>query len=374
MSEPDQPITPDHLTDLLEEGAHEETVACLDRLGAADAETRKRALRAVRNAAEGPPRHFGSLAGPLSTFLTDDDRAVRLTTAKLFVTLAQSDPAAVLPAVDALAERLADDEEFYYVPARCAEALGYVAIDSPGEVTDPGTLADLRIGLSFDEPEVKEKLAKTLAYVALGDPSRLRHQVDSLAEHLDDDNELVRYHLCTALVVVGCEYPANLGEAAKPLQRRLGDANPYVRGRAVEALGLLAASEAGIGSEPDPDGIESGDDPPTFLDLHHQLEVMEIVETLREESDITVVVVLHDIQQAARIADEMVALKQGAIQARGAPEEVVTAELLADVFEIDAEVDLTARGPRIEPLRPRHDDDGRNRPTDRVTPSDDVGD
>jgi len=116
------------------------------------------------------------------------------------------------------------------------------------------------------------------------------------------------------------------------------------------------------------------DEPTTFLDLHHQLEVMEIVETLREESDITVVVVLHDIQQAARIADEMVALKQGAIQARGAPEEVVTEELLADVFEIDAEVDLTARGPRIEPLRPRHDDDGRNRPTDRVTQSDDVGD
>jgi len=264
MSEPDQPITPDHLTDLLEEAAHEETVACLDRLGAADAETRKRALRAVRNAAEEPTRPFGSLAGPLSTFLTDEDRAVRLTTAKLFVTLAQSDPAAVLPAVDALAERLADDEEFYYVRARCAEALGYVAVDSPGEVTDPGTVADLRIGLSFDEPEVKEKLAKTLAYVALGDPSRLRHQVDSLAEHLDDD-ELVRYHLCTALVVVGCEHPANLGEAAEPLQRRLGDANPYVRGRAVEALGLLAASEAGIGSEPDPDGIENGDDPPTFL-------------------------------------------------------------------------------------------------------------
>ncbi|MFD1686283.1 HEAT repeat domain-containing protein [Halobellus litoreus] len=374
MSEPDQPITPDHLTDFLEEGAHEETVACLGRLGAADAETRKRALRAVRNAAEEPPRSFGVLAGPLSTFLTDDDRAVRLTTAKLFVTLAQSDPAAVLPAVDALAERLADDEEFYYVRARCAEALGYVAVDSPGEVTDPGTLADLRIGLSFDEPEVKEKLAKTLAYVALGDPSRLRHQIDSLAEHLDDDNELVRYHLCTALVVVGCEHPANLGEAAEPLQRRLGDANPYVWGRAVEAFGLLAASEAGIGSEPDPDGIENGDEPTTFLDLHHQFEVMEIIETLREESDITVVVVLHDIQQAARIADEMVALKQGAIQARGAPEEVVTAELLADVFEIDAEVDLTARGPRIEPLRPCHDDDGRNRPTDRVTPSDDVGD
>jgi iron complex transport system ATP-binding protein len=112
------------------------------------------------------------------------------------------------------------------------------------------------------------------------------------------------------------------------------------------------------------------DEPTTFLDLHHQLEVMEIVETLREESDITVVVVLHDIQQAARLADEMVALKGGEIQARGTPEEVVTEELLADVFEIDAEVDLTPRGPRIEPLRPRHDNDDRNGATGQVARSD----
>ena len=112
------------------------------------------------------------------------------------------------------------------------------------------------------------------------------------------------------------------------------------------------------------------DEPTTFLDLHHQLEVMEIVETLREESDITVVVVLHDIQQAARLADEMVALKGGEIQARGTPEEVVTEELLADVFEVDAEVDLTPRGPRIEPLRPRHDNDDRNGATEQVARSD----
>jgi iron complex transport system ATP-binding protein len=107
------------------------------------------------------------------------------------------------------------------------------------------------------------------------------------------------------------------------------------------------------------------DEPTTFLDLHHQLEVMEIVETLRDESDITVVVVLHDIQQAARLADEMVALKDGAIRAQGTPEEVVTEELLAKVFEIDAEVDRTPRGPRIEPLRARHDDD-RERSAERV--------
>lgn len=165
-----------------------------------------RALQAVRDVSGELPRSFEEIAGPLSTFLTDEDRAVRLTTAKLFVTLVQSEPAVVLSPVDALAKHLSNDE-FYYVRARSAEALGYVAVDSPEKVTDPETLADLRIGLEFDEPEVKEKLAKALAYVALGDPDRLRHQVDSLAEHLNDDNELVRYHLCTVLVVVSCAHP-----------------------------------------------------------------------------------------------------------------------------------------------------------------------
>jgi iron complex transport system ATP-binding protein len=103
------------------------------------------------------------------------------------------------------------------------------------------------------------------------------------------------------------------------------------------------------------------DEPTTFLDLHHQLEVMGIVETLRDESDITVVLVLHDIDQAARYADYMVALKDGAINARGPPEEVVTEELLAEVFAIDAEVEHTERGPRIVPLRPRHGEDAGNR-------------
>jgi hypothetical protein len=78
---------------------------------------------------------------------------------------------------------------------------------------------------------------------------------------------------------------------------------------------------------------------------------------LKAARDRTLVFVLHDIDQAARYADRMVALKDGAIYERGTPEEVVTEELLAEVFEIDAEVELTERGPQIVPLRPRHDDE-----------------
>lgn len=161
-------------------------------------------------------------------------------TAKLFVTIAEADREAVVPVVSALADRLADEDEFYHVRARSAEVLGYIALENPDAVASPEILAELRIGLSFDEPEVKEKLAKALEYIALGNPRRLRHQGLNLAEHLDDENELVQYHLCTAVVVVGCEYPDALVEARSELGRRLDDENSFVRGRAAEALGLLA--------------------------------------------------------------------------------------------------------------------------------------
>jgi iron complex transport system ATP-binding protein len=100
------------------------------------------------------------------------------------------------------------------------------------------------------------------------------------------------------------------------------------------------------------------DEPTTFLDMHHQLEVMEIIETLRSESDKTVVVVLHDLQQAARLADHMLALKDGSVQSRGSPEEVITEETLAEVFGIEATVAQSDLGPQITPLRPLHDEAG----------------
>ncbi|MBP1985988.1 ABC transporter ATP-binding protein [Halolamina salifodinae] len=98
------------------------------------------------------------------------------------------------------------------------------------------------------------------------------------------------------------------------------------------------------------------DEPTTFLDPHHQLEVMEIVETLRDRGGITVVLVLHDINQAARYADHVVALKDGSVYARGDPGEVITRETLATVFEIDVDVVETQHGTQVIPLDPLHDD------------------
>ncbi|CDK39072.1 iron/cobalamin ABC-type transporter ATP-binding protein [Halorubrum sp. AJ67] len=94
------------------------------------------------------------------------------------------------------------------------------------------------------------------------------------------------------------------------------------------------------------------DEPTTFLDPRHQLEVMRVVEALRDGSDTTVVLVLHDISQAARYADNIVALKEGSIHASGPPEAVVTDNLLTEVFDINSEVIETEHGPVVVPLNP----------------------
>jgi len=250
MDEPIQPPPIERLTELVGEAAYDDTIACLARFETASTENRKEALRALRTLAEEQPTTVEPLLPALTAFLDDDERSVRLTTAKLFVAVAESDPTGVRAVVSALADRLADDEEFYYVRARAAEALGYVALEHPDSVTSPEVLADLRVGLSFDEPEVKRKLAKALECVAIGDPGRLRHQVSALIEHADDEDELVRYHLCSALVAIACEHPGALEARTEALTARLDDENGYVRGRAAEGLGLLARSKPGEASLP----------------------------------------------------------------------------------------------------------------------------
>jgi iron complex transport system ATP-binding protein len=85
------------------------------------------------------------------------------------------------------------------------------------------------------------------------------------------------------------------------------------------------------------------DEPTTFLDLSHQLEVLELVRYLNAEHGLTVALVLHDLNQAARYANRIVVLNQGAVYAQGAPREVLTRETLRDVFGIEGEI-ITAAG------------------------------
>ncbi|MDO9353707.1 MAG: ABC transporter ATP-binding protein [Solirubrobacteraceae bacterium] len=76
------------------------------------------------------------------------------------------------------------------------------------------------------------------------------------------------------------------------------------------------------------------DEPTTFLDITHQYEVLDLCAELRESGDRTLVAVLHDLNQAARYATHIIAMKQGQIVAQGPPAEVVTPELVEAVFDL----------------------------------------
>ncbi|WP_089338723.1 ABC transporter ATP-binding protein [Blastococcus mobilis] len=95
------------------------------------------------------------------------------------------------------------------------------------------------------------------------------------------------------------------------------------------------------------------DEPTTYLDLSHQIDVLELVSRLHAERGCTVVVVLHDLNLAARYAQRLVAMKDGALMASGRPEEVLTEQLLADVFDLEARVlpDPVAGTPMVVPVR-----------------------
>ncbi|MFB7139023.1 ABC transporter ATP-binding protein [Gottfriedia sp. NPDC056225] len=85
------------------------------------------------------------------------------------------------------------------------------------------------------------------------------------------------------------------------------------------------------------------DEPTTYLDMAHQLEILELLQKLNQEQDCTIVMVLHDLNQAARFADYIIAMKDGEIVKAGSCEEVITHEVLKKVFSIDT---VIGRDPR----------------------------
>jgi iron complex transport system ATP-binding protein len=80
------------------------------------------------------------------------------------------------------------------------------------------------------------------------------------------------------------------------------------------------------------------DEPTTFLDLAHQVEVLDLLAELNQTEGRTVVLVLHDLNLACRYADHLIAMQAGAIVAQGRPGDVVTPALVAAVFDLDAHV------------------------------------
>ncbi len=98
------------------------------------------------------------------------------------------------------------------------------------------------------------------------------------------------------------------------------------------------------------------DEPTTFLDLAHQVDVLDLVERLHTEAGRTVVMVLHDLNMAGRYAQHLIAMRAGKIIAQGAPSEVLTEPLLREVFELDAQVltDPVAGTPLVVPVGRRN--------------------
>lgn len=86
------------------------------------------------------------------------------------------------------------------------------------------------------------------------------------------------------------------------------------------------------------------DEPTSALDLHYQLRVLDLVRTLAAERGMIVVMVLHDLQAAARASDRIVVLSQGRIVADGAPADAITPDILAEVYHVRSRIDRCDRG------------------------------
>ncbi|MGW3290156.1 ABC transporter ATP-binding protein [Streptomyces sp. NPDC001002] len=118
------------------------------------------------------------------------------------------------------------------------------------------------------------------------------------------------------------------------------------------------------------------DEPTTYLDLAHQVDVLDLVTDLNRREGRTVVMVLHDLNQACRYADHVIAMKAGRIVAEGAPAQVVTEEIVEHVFALRCRVitDPVSGTPLVIPLGRHHDDapEPVEPAVDPVTPPDSV--
>lgn len=97
------------------------------------------------------------------------------------------------------------------------------------------------------------------------------------------------------------------------------------------------------------------DEPTTYLDVAYQLDVLDLLHELNEQGR-TIVMVLHDLNQACRYADHLVAMREGRIVAQGAPQAILTAELVQQVFQIACQVvaDPIIGAPMCVPIGRKH--------------------
>jgi iron complex transport system ATP-binding protein len=98
------------------------------------------------------------------------------------------------------------------------------------------------------------------------------------------------------------------------------------------------------------------DEPTTYLDVSHQVEVLDLLTDLNRERGTTIVMVLHDLNLAARYADHLVAVANGRVHSAGAPDQVLTAEMVHEVFGMRSQVvpDPVSGRPLVVPIGRHH--------------------
>lgn len=98
------------------------------------------------------------------------------------------------------------------------------------------------------------------------------------------------------------------------------------------------------------------DEPTTFLDVAHQVEVLDLLTDLRARRGTTIAMVLHDLNLAARYADELVAMRDGTVYAAGSPADIITPDLVFDVFGLHSQViiDPVSGSPAVMPIGRHH--------------------
>lgn len=95
------------------------------------------------------------------------------------------------------------------------------------------------------------------------------------------------------------------------------------------------------------------DEPTTYLDISYQLEVMELVREINEKFNITIVMVLHELNQASKYSDRLVIMKDGEIVSDGCPIDVINKETIKQVYKIECDIDNDpiSNKPRIHPIQ-----------------------
>lgn len=82
------------------------------------------------------------------------------------------------------------------------------------------------------------------------------------------------------------------------------------------------------------------DEQTTYLDIRYQLQILKLIRRLNKEFGMTIVMVLHDINQALYYSDEIVVMRDGQIAAKGKPDEIITSELINKVYGVNLDVEI----------------------------------